>query len=495
MNGRYQTLRRIAAGGMATVSLARVTGEGGFERLVAIKQMHPHLADDEEFVAMFLDEARLSAGIRHPNVVGVLDLDRGADGLYLVMEYIDGPTLGQVIRRHRDAGQSIPLPIVLRIFLDLLSGLQAAHELRDATGAPLAIVHRDVSPGNVLVGRDGIARITDFGVARAEARISSTRDGALKGKLPYMSPEQLAGKAVDRRSDLYSAACVLWEMLTLKRAFAATDQGALIAAILAGPKSSPATEATHVPPHLDAACMVGLATVTTRYASAQTFADALEDAAYRDGVRPARIEHLAAHVTALVGPPVSYPSGAPPLTPSSWPQSLPIGDAARPSLSQLPVRLAAPPDLPTHVIVPAAAELGTNASVVSSSAVARGRRAFGRGAVAAVVAAGAVIAGGASVLLMWFAGGVARAPAPSPVAGGSVTEAESPVVAAGAETASVSPSGTTSAGAISANPVQVAAPGAPLAAASPSGSARPAAVRWSAPAVSPPSVGFRPDRP
>lgn len=306
--GRYETLRSIASGGMATVYLARVLGEGGFERLVALKVMHPHLAQDPEFVSMFLDEARLAAGIRHPNVVGVLDIDRDNDGLFIVMDYVDGLTLRETILSHRKQDQPIPLPVLLRVFLDTLAGLHAAHELAGPQGEPLNLVHRDISPSNVLLGRDGMARITDFGVARAEARIATTRGGELKGKIPYMSPEQLSGQLVDRRTDVYAAGCMMWEMFTLHRLFRAADQGSLIGAVLSGPKQS-AAEASdfHVPDQVDRACMRALLPIGERFASAQEFGLAVSEAAREDGVAIADRREVAAYVDALA-PPVATPS-------------------------------------------------------------------------------------------------------------------------------------------------------------------------------------------
>ncbi|MEP7053353.1 MAG: serine/threonine-protein kinase, partial [Pseudomonadota bacterium] len=186
---RYELVGEIASGGMATVYLARLTGVGGFQRFVAMKRLHPHLANEKEFVEMFLDEARIAARIHHPNVVPILEVGASAVGYYLVMEYIEGDTLARLLARAATRGKRLPVPIALRIALDMLSGLHAAHELRDDAGEPVNLVHRDVSPQNVLVGVDGIARITDFGVARAASRLTATRVGQLKGKIAYMAPE------------------------------------------------------------------------------------------------------------------------------------------------------------------------------------------------------------------------------------------------------------------------------------------------------------------
>ncbi|WP_437314699.1 protein kinase domain-containing protein [Sorangium sp. So ce385] len=271
-------MRAIASGGMATVYLGRAIGAGGFERLVALKMMHPHIAAEPEFVAMFLDEARLAARVRHPNVVATFDLVE--DPLFLVMEYIEGPSLHLLLRTCARAKRRVPIGIVLRIFLDVLAGLHAAHELTGSEGEPLHLVHRDVSPQNVIVGIDGVSRITDFGVARAETRLMSTQGNALKGKLSYMAPEQIQGEQVDRRSDVYSAGVVLWEMLTEERLFKADNDGALIAQILKGPPAGPRAVVPSVPAALDTICMRALrADPDDRFPTAAAFAEALEEAA------------------------------------------------------------------------------------------------------------------------------------------------------------------------------------------------------------------------
>jgi eukaryotic-like serine/threonine-protein kinase len=275
--GRYETLRAIASGGMATVYLGRALGAGGFERLVALKVMHPHIAAEPEFVAMFLDEARLAARVRHPNVVATIDLVE--DPLFLVMEYIEGPSLHLLLRTCARAKRPFPLGIALRVFLDMLAGLHAAHELTDVNGELLNLVHRDVSPQNVLVGVDGVSRITDFGVARAESRLNSTRGTTLKGKLGYMPPEQVRGEPVDRRGDVYAAGVVLWEMLTEHRLFKAENEGALITQILGGPRQGLRELAPSVPVAIERVCMRALRSdPQERFATAAAFCDAVEQA-------------------------------------------------------------------------------------------------------------------------------------------------------------------------------------------------------------------------
>jgi serine/threonine-protein kinase len=298
--GRYEIVREIASGGMAKVYLGRVVGEGGFERLVALKVMHEHIAKDPEFVAMFLDEARLAARIRHPNVVSTLDIQKTSEGMFLVMDYVDGPALQDMRKLLKRERRRIPIEIAVTVVLDVLAGLHAAHDLSDEDGSPLRLVHRDVSPHNVLVGKDGIARLTDFGVARAEARIASTSSGKLKGKMAYMSPEQIMGQTVDRRSDVYAAGIVLWELLVNKRLFRADSEGELVHKILAGNAPWPHKVSKHVPLSIASVCMRALTRQPNdRFASAEELADALESASRNTGIAPAKSRRVGQFVREL----------------------------------------------------------------------------------------------------------------------------------------------------------------------------------------------------
>jgi len=218
--GRYAIYDAIAAGGMATVHYGRLLGPVGFSRTVAIKRLHPQFAQDPEFVAMFLDEARVAARIRHPNVVSTLDVVAVQNEIFLVMDYVHGESLARILRDVNARGEGVPLPIAIRIATDVLQGLHAAHDATDEQGVPLRIVHRDISPHNILIGVDGIARLVDFGVAKAAGRSHSTREGHLKGKLGYMAPEQLkSSSAVTRQADIHSFGVVFWEMLAGRRLF------------------------------------------------------------------------------------------------------------------------------------------------------------------------------------------------------------------------------------------------------------------------------------
>jgi serine/threonine-protein kinase len=213
-NCNLEIVRTLGVGGMATVYLAR-RDEGGASRVVAVKKPHAFLAEDPATMAVLADEAQLGACIRHPNVVGVIDFV-GGDEPALVMEWVDGVELGKLVRAAAQSGRPLPVDVVAAIACDVLAGLHAAHESRCADGLALDVVHRDVSPQNVLVGFDGSARITDFGVAQTACRPEHSEPGSIKGKLRYLAPEQLTG-VCDRRADLYSVGAVVWELLTGER--------------------------------------------------------------------------------------------------------------------------------------------------------------------------------------------------------------------------------------------------------------------------------------
>ena len=218
--GRYEVIFRIAAGGMAEVYVARLVGEGGFEKLVALKRMLPTLAEDEKFVGMFLDEGRVAANISSPHVVSTLDMGRADDdSLYLVMELVVGVSLSALLRVLGKAGESVPLDLAVELLAQAAMGLEDAHEARTIYGEPLGIVHRDISPQNVLIDVAGRVRITDFGVARALERVTQTQSGEVKGKLAYFAPEQARAKPLDRRADVYALGIVGWELMAGRRLF------------------------------------------------------------------------------------------------------------------------------------------------------------------------------------------------------------------------------------------------------------------------------------
>jgi len=282
--GRYAVYDRIASGGMATVHLGRLVGPVGFSRLVAVKVLHPNLSRDPAFVAMFLDEARIAARIRHPNVVQTLDIDAADRDLFLVMEYVEGESLGRLLAKAvKETGKPPPPRLSASIVHGALQGLHAAHEAKDEHGNRLAVVHRDVSPQNILVGVDGQVRVLDFGIAKAMGRLQTTQTGQLKGKLPYMAPEQVRSKPVDARTDVWGASVVLWETLTGARLFNGEERE-IIAAIFEDTVPPPSSLFSEVTPELDAIVVRGLSLdPEQRFRSAQEMALALEDAV---GVEP-----------------------------------------------------------------------------------------------------------------------------------------------------------------------------------------------------------------
>jgi serine/threonine-protein kinase len=274
--GRYRMFAPISAGGMGTVHFGRMLSGDTFSRTVAIKRLHPQYAQSPDMVASLLDEARLAARIRHVNVVPTLDVIEHDGETFVVMEYVAGESLAKLLRATTEL---TPLPIVAAVLSGVLHGLHAAHEATDERGEPLDIVHRDVSPQNILVGADGVARVLDFGIAKARSRLlDTTRGGQIKGKLAYMSPERLSSGPVDRTTDIYAAGVVLWECIAGERLFRGDDEAQLLAAILLDtidvPSKRRRSEAA-----LDAVTMRALAREPAeRYQTAREFARAIEKA-------------------------------------------------------------------------------------------------------------------------------------------------------------------------------------------------------------------------
>ena len=280
--GRYVLYDEIAAGGMATVHFGRMLGPAGFSRTVAIKRLHPHLARDPQFVSMFLDEARVAARVQHPNVVSTIDVVAREGELFLVMEYINGESLSNLLREARASGTRVPPRIVSSIVSGVLYGLHAAHEAKSEQGEPLQIVHRDISPQNIIVGIDGIARVVDFGVAKATMRVQLTRSGEVKGKFSYMAPEQLESRTIDRRTDIYATAVVLWEALASRRLFVGDDPGSIVTSVLLAKVPTLIAIAPDLPAGLSALVQRGLArNANERFPSAQAMALELDEMAPR----------------------------------------------------------------------------------------------------------------------------------------------------------------------------------------------------------------------
>jgi len=232
--GRFQILKRIAVGGMADIYLACERTTHGIERMVVIKRMLPHLSNDADFVEMFLQEARVTARINHPNVVQIYDLTDDGELPYIAMEYIDGVTLRELATAASRAQIDIPAAVAIHLVMQACAGAQALHELKQPSGSPYGLVHRDLSPHNLMVTAEGHIKLLDFGIAKATATMDKTRTGMLKGKVTYMSPEQCQEKDLDRRSDIYTLGIVLWELLSGARLFQRQNELASLHAIISG---------------------------------------------------------------------------------------------------------------------------------------------------------------------------------------------------------------------------------------------------------------------
>ncbi|HKO91370.1 MAG TPA: serine/threonine-protein kinase [Polyangiaceae bacterium] len=277
--GKYEVLLPLGTGGTATVYLARTRGVAGFEREVALKLVHAHLRADEESRLHLLEEARLAARIRHPNVVPVTEVDSDAHGVFLVMEYVEGEALSGLVRLLRDSNHRLPTRLIARIMNDALAGLHAAHELRDSEGQLVGLVHRDFSPQNILVGIEGVARLADFGVAKAASRTVRTKTGLVKGKVAYMSPEQARGHKVDRRCDVWAAGVVVWELVTGRKLYDHEDDVATLLSVVTEEPPRLGTVLQGVPASLDDAVAYALTSdVGSRCPSAETFRQMLESA-------------------------------------------------------------------------------------------------------------------------------------------------------------------------------------------------------------------------
>ncbi len=296
--GRYRLLKKIASGGMGQVLLA-MKGSDDFEKLVVIKRILPHLVEDEEFFAMFRDEAKITMRLDHPNIARINEFGVENGVHYIEMEYVAGEDLRRIEKRAAAANKGIPIGVVLRIVADAAAGLDFAHKARDGKGVPLNLVHRDVSPQNVLVGFDGSVKLIDFGVAKAAGRAQHTATGILKGKFPYMSPEQAEGVELDARSDVFALGVVLWEQLTGRRLFKGDNDLATQRMVRACQVPAPSQVEPSVPPGLDPLALKALAKdAKDRFADAAEFRLALEDFALQNAI-PTSSAHLSAFMQEL----------------------------------------------------------------------------------------------------------------------------------------------------------------------------------------------------
>jgi serine/threonine protein kinase len=276
--GKYELLSRLGVGGMAELFIARTTAQHGFEKLVALKRILASHADDDQFIQMLLAEARLAATLHHPNIAQVYDVGE-VDGTYFfTMEYVFGQDLRKIVRAVQGRGAWLTPELILQIIIGTASGLHYAHEKEGGDGELLGLVHRDVSPSNILVSHDGGVKLVDFGIARISAMQSNTAAGALKGKVPYMSPEQCRGDRLDRRSDIFSLGIMLWELTTRRRLFAGENDIAIAGRICNDDVARPSSIVADYPPELEAIVLKALARDrNARYSTAQELQLDLEE--------------------------------------------------------------------------------------------------------------------------------------------------------------------------------------------------------------------------
>jgi serine/threonine-protein kinase len=283
--GRYRVVDEIGVGGMASVHLARADGPGGFQKWVAIKRIHPHLVEDDQFIHMFLDEARIAARISHANVAQVFDLGEGDGTYWIAMEYLHGEPLREVMRCVEEGAPKMPSELAAKIVADSAEGLHAAHDLRGKNGELLGLVHRDVTPHNLFVTYDGNVKVVDFGIAKVAGRLSSTRAGTLKGKLAYMSPEQVRGAEVDRRTDIFALGVVLWELTTGHRLFRMESDLETLEKVQACIVPPPSTIVPDYPVELESIVMKALAkNPDSRFQTARDLSRALQQHLLRRGL-------------------------------------------------------------------------------------------------------------------------------------------------------------------------------------------------------------------
>jgi serine/threonine-protein kinase len=297
--GRYRIIDEIGLGGMASVHLARVDGLGGFQRWFAIKRIHSHLVEDETFVNMFLDEANVAARISHPNVATVFELGRHDDTYWIAMEYLHGEPLREVMRRTEEMGTTMPPEIACRVIAEAADGLHAAHELQGKDGEKLNLIHRDVTPHNLFVTYEGVTKVVDFGIAKFQDRMASTQAGTLKGKLAYMSPEQVQGESIDRRTDIFALGVVLWELTTGQRLFRMDSDLDTLAKVQECNIPPPSTMVRGYPLDLEKILMQALAKKREdRFQTAREFSRALQSLLTRRGLFIASDE-VAAYMSSI----------------------------------------------------------------------------------------------------------------------------------------------------------------------------------------------------
>ena len=276
--GPYEVLERISAGGMAEVYKAKQTGADNFERPVAIKRILPHIARDPNFIAMFQAEAKLAVQLQHGNICQIYQLGRHEDSFYIALEYVDGRDIGAVLDLHQKQGRGVPLPQACYIISRACEGLDYAHNKKSSDGKPLNLIHRDISPPNILISFEGEVKLIDFGLAKAVGSSIQTQAGIIKGKLAYMSPEQVRGAQLDHRSDVFALGIVFFELLTARRLFRRDSDLDTFDAVRQCKIPRPTEFNPAIPPALEQLMLKALARdLDQRYASASAFNEALRE--------------------------------------------------------------------------------------------------------------------------------------------------------------------------------------------------------------------------
>ena len=303
--GPYRLVRQVAVGGMAEIHLAKTKGIAGFEKYVALKMIHPNFAEDEQFIQMLIDEAKIAVQLQHVNIAQTFDLGRVGDHYYITMEYVDGCDLYKILRRGSEKDFDVPIDVAAFVGKEIATGLDYAHRKKDMAGQPLSIVHRDVSPQNVLVSHAGEVKLVDFGIAKATSKARQTAAGVIKGKYYYMSPEQAWGDKLDHRSDIFSAGIVIYEMLVGQMLYLEEDLHRLLDMVRRAEIDPPSTLRRDVPPQLEQIVMKALAKAPAdRYQSGQELANDLERFMHvHSPVFTA--QRLARHLRAVMGDPVA----------------------------------------------------------------------------------------------------------------------------------------------------------------------------------------------
>jgi TonB family protein len=356
--GQYVLIEKIATGGMAEVWKARMRGVEGFQKIVAIKKILPHLSDNQDFIEMFVDEAKLAAQLNHNNIIHIYDLGKIQSSYYIAMEYIDGYDLKTILRRGEDRGHPMTVELALFIASKLASALDYAHRRKDFEEKEMGLVHRDVSPQNVLVSQEGDIKLCDFGIAKAASKASHTQAGALKGKLQYMSPEQAWGRTIDRRSDIFALATVLFEMLTNRKLFTGDNELSILEQVREARVQPPSLYNDEVTPEIDKVVIKALQKdPTNRYQTAGEMARDLDAILYSFRPTPTSAD-LAIYMHRLSAP-----------EPEPFDSAETMIDTPLPVIPP-PAAVAPPPPVPAPAFAAAASPAATIAAPMPMAAAA-----------------------------------------------------------------------------------------------------------------------------